>query len=835
MKKMLVMLAAVVSAGFAFCADDDLQSGDGFELLTGSRYVFDGRRTDTFDIAGEGVPAFWYGTNDFTSVVTNYDVTGYDCPIPQRPDFYVDQVNTKGLEMECGTIYRTIFDCTSRYPAGEGEFGFEQQDIGAGVYFDSLMMLTAHEDYPEVDGNSKITIGYVEHVADTEIKPGDVSFTNIVVSAGWLDADACIRKDYLCKVPEGFNKREYHRVTIRAIDDIRDYLEPNYRSVGFVVYIDEQPLTYDLEVTAMDEENESQLNVLAQSFYNSTIHALFPSAIRGGVNQHKLSCASFSGAGFIDDISFSTKRPGFISENKRFTLNWTKGMTGFTVNGLKDGSFTTNITADAEGSVNLELNGDDDTITVVAAYDTASGWQAGVWTASDNITIDQQTGTFSGIQAGNACNLVAIKPLYTVNDIPFDDVDLAVEAAAAMGVPECPAVLKLLVDSGTITLPSEAYITIDLNGHDMQGEDGNDATIYNGGAFLTIINSSDTAANVYVPNDSALGVAVYCDGAAGGFTTVDAGIYHGDVFVDGAPDDDWTLALWVNGGTFYDMAEPETIDDFYIVALGCCDPEIVTDVGDFYFQVGGGEPPVVTFVDFVVTPVEKAEYTLTTNGFEVAVVDDVARVIKKATVLVTAMPATEEGAYYDAAKLPSGWVLDSFTGFASCEVVASTDPTEVAIPEPQVGGGEFAPGETYGEVTLDDETAAWLNDYGDFEGIKPVIEVMSADEFEAIYLLNLDVYAGLGDDDGINVSDIAVDDDTLTVTIDLSRDSAYGAAINGKLIISGAMALGGEFAPVAEFDIDDKKFEITDTATATVTVTGTDCKFFEAEVVRDAE
>lgn len=141
-------------------------------------------------------------------------------------------------------------------------------------------------------------------------------------------------------------------------------------------------------------------------------------------------------------------------------------------------------------------------------------------------------------------------------------------------------------------------------------------------------------------------------------------------------------------------------------------------------------------------------------------------------------------------------------------------------------------------VTLTADQAAWLNSIGEYATVKAWVEGTATEAtFGTAYLLNLTTAGALT---SFAVTDIAVADTTVTVTVKLERSGAVqsgekDAPIKGELELHGASSLeaGGTFTKKTA-TIGDAKFAEGDTTTLVFTKDGTTL-FYKPTIVAPAE
>ena len=315
MKKLVIALAAAATTMFSF---GDLPTGTSFEAFSvGPKTVGDiVTKDDTGD--QDGQYKYWYSTateSDELGAITNDVASGVS-----RPDMFANESsNTNSLQIDTtAPLVRTALPNT-------GVSNVTAVAIGDGIYLDTLVKFTAADEAfaENLTGGDKIAIEYVEHEAEGD----DVGYTNFVVRAGFVGGSEIVQTNYFAAVPAGFNKDAWHRLTVRTIANVGD------DNVGFVIYLDGD-MTKTLEYSTNVDAGFGTLNALAQTFYNSEKHALFPSVIAAGATGGStISSVAFSGNGFIDDVSFTATKPTFINEAILVTIAWDEHVTGMTING----------------------------------------------------------------------------------------------------------------------------------------------------------------------------------------------------------------------------------------------------------------------------------------------------------------------------------------------------------------------------------------------------------------------------------------------------------------------------------------------------------------------
>lgn len=627
--------------------------------------------TATNDYGGESTPLYWYTADtDASNVISNYAAEAYDnvnsnnVPIALRPDFVKDNDNSKFLQIETsGRLYRTIKD-----NEGHGDFLTLNPDnlanhtisvADAPVYLDTLVKFTAADSAFGDDGlenGDKIAISYVEHEAED-----DEPYTNFVVRAGRFvgENSTLTNENYFVAVPEGFDKDAWHRLTVRTIADVGD------GSVGFVVYLDETILTYSTEFDA----GFGTLNPVAKNFYDTTKHALFPSAVgKDKLEGKTISYAAFSGNGSLDDVVFTTTMPNFIKLGEEVVATFTadSGVAGISVKvGAADPiavdmtaetltatlpagttAFTVTVTLDPNGY------GFGDMVYGETSYDngdeiTYNGGVIAITTTRNNFNLfdasgDPISGTFQTLGAVLAASGVAKIQLaydYTVTDSDIPD--------------------------GYIDI--QQSITLDLNGKTLDGGESvsNPLFMVNNGNFV-IIDSVGGGKVVYDGPGIVYGASSYIGAVSGDLGPT----FDGKLFFEGG--DGYVIRANV-------LAEGNTNEGAFLWTLGDggdIDSE-ANLVGDYWVVTPQGQVGTYTIT---VTPTENAIYAAvyTDSGDEIEPVNNVYTVVSGKTITITATPA--EG--YEYATTPTGWTAGAngvITKQVS-EAVAIPAPTAKQVP-----------------------------------------------------------------------------------------------------------------------------------------------------------
>lgn len=566
MKKLMIALAAAATTMFSF-GDVTLPTGTSFEALTeGPVTVGDiVNRDDSGNPSGSEF--YWYSTaseSDEPGAITN-DVAGSGV---SRPDMFANQ-NTKSLQIDTtAPLVRTALP-------NSGASNVSPVTIGTdGIYLDTLVKFTAADEAfaEDLTGGDKIAIEYVEHEAEGD----DVGYTNFVVRAGLIVGTGLSQQieqtNYVAAVPAGFDKNEWHRLTVRTIADVGD------GNVGFVIYLDgdvNKTLEYSTDV---DAGFGTLNNAVAEKFYNSEKHALFPSAIAAGdIGGSTISSVAFSGNGFIDDVSFAAEAPNFIKAGEAVVATFVAdaGVTAISVSvaGVTDPISVVNGSATLPaGTTAFKVN-----VTV----DTANGYTLGGISYGGTPVVD---GEVTGY-AGGDITITTVRNNFNLFDANGDPIQgtfqTLTEAFAKVGV----ATIKLAYGYDAPAFEGEDFngydikgeIVLDLNGNDLDGGDDSAGTsLFRVADTLTIIDSVGGGSITY---NTQYGYAIVkMDGSDAfiGAATGDAGAkFNGKLFEDGcegnivkgyiddANNADGGEFLW--GGYVVSGSAYELVDDYWVV------------------------------------------------------------------------------------------------------------------------------------------------------------------------------------------------------------------------------------------------------------------------------
>ena len=668
MKKLMTVLA---SAATALCAvgawADFTETSTDFESSTAGQ---------AFD-SNNGMDGHWVAGSDAELFISNHT----DTISVSRPDYV-------GRDNENNGNYLAIENSVTR---GLNEMsGTDFPGVAIpdnGIYLDTLVKFTAAD---EVFGNDALAAG-VDKIAIEYVAQGDDvenPITNFVIRAGYIGAQEISAVNYMADVPENFDVSAWHRLTVRTFASI-----DAANHVGFVVYLDEVPLAYSTSDVCGDN---FEATGLAADYYTNELHALYPSAVDSqATGGSAITSATFSGTGCIDDVVFTTNKPGFITVDPDVTVTWDASVATLTLNGAAVEGFV----AGTGGSA--KITPVEGVVTVAATF--AAGWEYGACETDGAGAWDASTKQFTGLAAGETCNIVGMKPLFDVGGVHYASIeDEALLAALAAGTEGTPATLTLLDNVDTPIEVTEGYIILDLAGKTItDAEDGEGLTagyaISNAGANLTIINSTETIGHV-VASEGGAAVTLTDDG----LTTITAGIF------DGVFDGQGVGNLVITGGTFYDEEyDGDAVTDFYLA--GYVSGATPAYIGEHYFQVGGGVPPAPTTYTLTVTDNANATTSITINEQSA---ETGAEIEDDDVIVITATPNSG----YEYASAPEGWALSE--GVITKTITVDGADVAVTIPAPTPT--------TYTVTVTPDQNATYAAAYKvGGETITPVNDVLT--------------------------------------------------------------------------------------------------------------
>ena len=528
MKKLLIAMMSVASLAFISKAEA-INSGTTFENYTGA---FGADKDDR----GGNDGTFWYtaGSQSDCGTLTNIDYTATYSG--GRPAIAQDAPTATALAVEA----------EQRLERGIANYsgGFAPQDIGSGIYFDTMVQFTATDTAPTPVKNEDKLVVWLYGSAEEDGAFG--IGTNLVVTAGYVTgtAQTSTPSNYIVSATGiDVQPNTWHRLTIKSIADLGD----NDGVAGFVVFIDGVPMTCSDEKG--DEDSAfGALNSVAAKWNNTG--ALFPSLVVGTLTAQQLSSVALEGTGMIDDISFTSVAPDFAKDSDYFTINWDDHVTGLAIT---VGGTETTLTAEqvAAKTYGIEIDG---TTTVAVAPTFATDYAKDAWNVTGDATETETANTFTVTGTATATLVskeTAVRAYVTIDGetIEYSTLDAAIAAIEKLTTHDS-ATLKLGADyTGENLLGQKvlAEVILDLNGFTIQGQGTAGVPVIANETILTVTDTSTAKTGKIVGVNGQ--TAIYNNYE---LTVVD-GKFDGAVesYVDEEPaEEDYSALLTVNGGYF---------------------------------------------------------------------------------------------------------------------------------------------------------------------------------------------------------------------------------------------------------------------------------------------
>ena len=147
---------------------------------------------------------------------------------------------------------------------------------------------------------------------------------------------------------------------------------------------------------------------------------------------------------------------------------------------------------------------------------------------------------------------------------------------------------------------------------------------------------------------------------------------------------------------------------------------------------------------------------------------------------------------------------------------------------------EFHPADPIGEVVLSADQATWLNGQNNYAALAAKIATMSQEAFSNAYLLNLDIldenYDGTYEFKVTNIEfgKDDLDNETVVVTVNLTRKGALAGGINGTLELKGGNTLpASTFDVIQSVEFTDDDFSEGNTTTCTFSKGANPAAFYQ--------
>ena len=621
MKKLLIAMMSVASLAFISKAEA-INSGTTFENYSGD---FGADKDDR----GGNNGTFWYtaGSQSECGTLTNIDYTASYNGEHGRPAIAQGAATATALAVEAEQ--RLERGIANYAPTDDGK-PFAPQDIGSGIYFDTMVQFTATDIAPTPSQDDKLIV-WLYGSADVDSAFG--IRTNLVVTAGYLgtgNVDVTLKHYLNTNERIVVEPNSWHRLTIKALSDIG---ASHSQAAGFVVFID------GVAVTSTEDKANADANTVFKNLSSvgakwNTLNALFPSLVAAGNNNcQTLSAVALEGTGMIDDISFTSEAPRFAKDAAVFTLKWDDGVDTLSYS-VNDGAAITVDTSLAAQAVDITIERAGTTVAVAATY--KSGYQAGVWTTSNaNATLNETTWTVNDVSVGT---VVSQQALFEVNGMAYANFADALKAMGDTGTIKVLANVDMSAASDAvnqyINIEEGQNLVLDLNGKTIKAGNRRAASIVVYGS-LTITNRSETVGCIEPFKEKATAIEVNLDQEVAGSLVV-----YDRCKIMGPIDMQKGSASLV-GGIFFDPDYASEGAPFYLnsyVASGSA----ATYSGDQYFTVASAstpEPEPGSTYKLTIPQVDNATAKVTSEGTEIPESDWTA--IAAGTVVTVTWTASE--------------------------------------------------------------------------------------------------------------------------------------------------------------------------------------------------
>lgn len=383
-----------------------------------------------------------------------------------------------------------------------------------GIYFDTTIKFSAfgvdsETDEPDFPADVKCMVWLRELTSGTEPQ------TNLMVTAGYLTEAGPVRKMYVLE-KDAVDWEVPHRVTVRTLKNIADRSWAGDEVVGFVVYLDGEPVGYSADERAGDPNTAIDcLSAEASVCYTDTRHLLIPSFQQSETEGYQtFREIGYAGSGEIDGVWCSDvdASPDFADEGVYLILTWDQRVTGFRVvnpvsgellcekSGLTTpGSVCLHLPRPGKSQPAKEINYS----VAVSEVTYVEDFERGNWRADGAVP---GLAGFSSVAPNAMCEIVSAKVArnrYEVAGQLFSDFDDALRASVA-SMPRPDRALKLLEDaeidltearSGALFLGEGQCLILDLAGKTLSGA-GDEPTLMVYGGSLIVTNSGDTVGYV---------------------------------------------------------------------------------------------------------------------------------------------------------------------------------------------------------------------------------------------------------------------------------------------------------------------------------------------------
>lgn len=647
-KKMMALLVAISCAIGAWADVTGHLSGTDFSGLSAGPFV-----TGLDDSGQSSGTTYWFAGD-------TADIEGSTIVSNSPSEVYLDFESNIA-----NPLYRTIDDCHG----AESVSALPKRSIGTGLFIDTHVQFTPYLVNDQHPAPSAITDDdkLIVWVREIEVE-NDANETNLIVTAGYYDAyNNLSASNYVVNISSADVSElcsHTNRLTIKSYSNITD---SEGGPAGFVVYLNEHAIEYTADAFATGCDYLDDLAATPGSYYETGHHMLFPSLMGCNLTDYdKLSGVGYAGMGQIYDVIFddkSTDFPPFAADATDFKVVPGEGVASFIYD---------NVPYTTEQSFTVPAAVASVTISNVVY---SSGWQhkKGTWYNGSTIVsneydavTDTDYGTFV-LANGTTLNLAGFKPNFTVGGVQYQTLfgGTVTEPTGAFGAAKNGGTIVLNNDiliaegEGQIVVGENDELTIDLNGHTIQGTAA-DGTIVNEGGTLTIVDNSvgqtgkvlgcwvenpDYPADSDEPmfnNQQALSITE--EAVA---TTLDAGTYE---FIT---KDELNNSLVISNGAYLCVNEDEPGEQptsFYLVG----------SLADGATYIWSQDPDTDLWYAIVTSGSASTTYPVTFSTNSVVVAEYTTNITAGATLPAGAIPAFTGGAWdID----PTGAVISAATNF----------------------------------------------------------------------------------------------------------------------------------------------------------------------------
>lgn len=421
MKTLKFMLAAATAIGIASVAQavQNKNASTGFEKLEQGTKVITGvidNKTGDLDVssyfcyAGENtddneseIVAF---TDNATPVTRPTGVTKFDGADATS--------RANALQVSTGTdpLLRTFKPVAGTKPQ-DGE------EITTSTYIDTLVQFTVTPSTDTVTrGDDDKLMIYLKEFAPTLAEDGSVESagsTNLVVMAGYLNADYTVTPKEFVLVKNGIKPGVWYRLTVEAVPAVIDAeLAPG--AIGFKIKLDNEQL-HTGDATYVEDEDLIAVIAESEKVGSGIVDGeVFLSLLTSEAKNCTLQAVGFAGEGLVDDLVVTDVDPEVRTVN--FTLAYDADKVTaieYTINDAPYWQTDTLVEEIAEGSVIAITS-----ITYADGYEFDSFTTTGL-TAGDNntftvdgdaaasLTINAKAKSASGVVPGGDAVVVDTK------------------------------------------------------------------------------------------------------------------------------------------------------------------------------------------------------------------------------------------------------------------------------------------------------------------------------------------------------------------------------------------------------------------------------------------